>query len=303
MLQHHPVLLLFGRDPQRIKSRALIDGARDTMTDIIFDKHALLKQNLHNAMTALDFVAVYDSNQFQSALRRIRLAMGSNDPWEWSKLWAIRLRHKADNDDCWDLAEDRKVCLLLVFELFDKKLTGQITTTEVVDVFSTERVVNILQCCLPFDRAQSLFKMQPLSWKWGNIWQCTLTTEQSPTLYGLQYTNKRIQWSVVAHDSSLSIPVLREKDGCGCTLVQSTPARRLCIANVGDSRAFSIDSILLEAMRNQTLQEIHLVGVQFSWEVALASLIDNFTSISLIHAEDCFVDPVQIPVSFTKYLD
>lgn len=166
-------------------------------TAYVVDDYTELRQMMREAQTIRDFLAIYDSPQYQAALRRLRQAATSEiDVWAWAKAWAIRMRNEDMDEQAVAWNQDRGVCLLQLYEICDRVSHGVLTEHDVVEGYSGHRVVNVLQYCLPMDRAQALYKMQyPGATKLGMHWiaKQQLTEEWKKILGdGRPTLNKRI---------------------------------------------------------------------------------------------------------------
>jgi hypothetical protein len=117
-----------------------------------------LQAEIFRALTVFAFARIYDSWSFQLCLRYMIVSSGNFDLNEWASAWAMRMRDEPQNDVF--LNQCRKTVLLLLFEMLNRWHDGTIAAADIVLTFTAHRCINILNYCLPLDRAQCLLKMQ-----------------------------------------------------------------------------------------------------------------------------------------------
>lgn len=143
--------------------------------------HNTLRGRIRACANIQGFVNLYDSEDFQLCLRCPRIVQGTEDPFEWSREWATRMRDEPPLDVA--LNECRESLLLLVFELMDRWREMRIPANDIVNIFAGHRFTNILHIAFPMDRALCLFKMRyPRSNSYGMHW----IAEQHLDLYPQQ---------------------------------------------------------------------------------------------------------------------
>ena len=153
-----------------------------------------------------DFVAMYDSQRFQSSLRRIDFAQSDGKTEEWAEEWACKLR--LNDEQAAQLNDDRKACLLLLYRMCDcwkpkDKSKATVSEEDIVETFKDRRVLRILTLCVIMDRAQALHKMKLAGHPVGMHWYAEKHVEESAewkeitaNYEGFPTINKRIFWLI-----------------------------------------------------------------------------------------------------------
>ena len=129
-------------------------------------------QRIQKCEKMVDFLGVYNENTFHDALQQLIKAQGGQDPDEWAKRWAIRMRNPSPEDLLHD--RRRKLLLELLYQLcrclLDER-NKSVTEDSIVKRFKAEKIENILSRALPMDRANCLYKMMyPRATWYGMHW-------------------------------------------------------------------------------------------------------------------------------------
>lgn len=148
---------------------------------------------------------------------------------EWSREWAIRMRMETPEDTY--INECRKSCLMLLYELCNRwkdESNTSVTDRSIASVFGRLRVIKVLQCCVPMDRAQCLYKMlYRESNNYGMHWVSSQQVEATPWKWepllfdfdGRPTTNKRLIWLM----SHRGLALRREALLCHCLESEEAP--------------------------------------------------------------------------------
>lgn len=120
-----------------------------------------------------DFQTMYDLPEFQFSLKSIENDQGDGDPEDWAKEWAFKMR--SNDEDAWQLNDDRKACLQLLYTMCDcwkpeDKSKATVSKEDIEGKFRDRTVLRIMNLCVVMDRAQALYKMRVTGHPVGMHW-------------------------------------------------------------------------------------------------------------------------------------
>jgi hypothetical protein len=116
-----------------------------------------------SGLVTLPYASMYESDEYKVHFDRLmRLAdQGYNNDvgseGDWAKDWATNLATEAEAQN---LDASRKKCLALLFCMYDTWHLDPLAPRRLREAFRSQWVSNILEVCLPMDRANALYNMQ-----------------------------------------------------------------------------------------------------------------------------------------------
>ena len=169
-------------------------------------------EKINNAATPTDLAAIYDAS-VSASVSALYAGISRTDLESAVERWACALH---DNDVvAVALNRHRKIALTFAYRLYNLVIDKDAPTVEAaIAAVGEERLQNILAICVPMDRANSLYNMQPIGaahpgMHWYADEHATALGSTLDNYTGFATINKRLLWYAARPKMAALRPLLQ----------------------------------------------------------------------------------------------